>query len=412
MFITDADQVQKIMSSYNFITKDPDLYKFLEPFDGKGLITSSGSKWRNDRRLISPTFSKKNILQYFNPVLQETKILINILSEHVDKPTFNIEPFVHRCAADFVNKTFLGVNTKAQFGEMDYFLKLLHRMYTVVHARIVKIWLQNDFLFQLSPYWKEHEEGKKVILGFMEKVIETNNQDHQTKPFQPIIQQLMNMKNEETGFCTHQDLKDHLVTLYTASEDTVTLIVSFTLVLLGMHPHIQETVSKEIYDIIGDKHDIHESNIDKLEYLDMVIKDVLRLFPIASFLVRKSEKEVTMFDYLIPERCSIIISIYNIHRDKRYWEKPLEFYPEHFLPEAVRKRHPYAFIPFSAGPRGCIGKPYAYMALKIVLVTILKNFIIESDGTLEDLKLKTDISIRPKNECFPIRLKHRNSIAK
>lgn len=52
------------------------------------------------------------------------------------------------------------------------------------------------------------------------------------------------------------------------------------------------------------------------------------------------------------------------------------------------------------------------MALKIVLVTILKNFIIESDGTLEDLKLKTDISIRPKNECFPIRLKHRNSIAK
>lgn len=79
------------------------------------------------------------------------------------------------------------------------------------------------------------------------------------------------------------------------SEDTVTLIVSFTLVLLGMHPHIQETVSKEIYDIIGDKHDIHESNIDKLEYLDMVIRDVLRLFPIASFLVRKSEKEVTMF---------------------------------------------------------------------------------------------------------------------
>ncbi|CAH1185633.1 unnamed protein product [Phyllotreta striolata] len=407
LVITDVTQAQKVMSSYNFITKDPDLYKFLEPFDGKGLITSSGVKWRKDRRLISPIFAKKNILQYFPTVLEQTKILINVMESCVDKPAFNIEPYIHRCAADIVNRTFLGVKTEAQFGKMDRFLWLLHRMYTIIYARIVKVWLQNDVLFQFSSYWKEHEEGKTVILGFMDKVIEISDKNNQqSKSFQPVIEQLKSMRDEDAGFCTHQDLKDHLVTLYSASEDTVTSIVSFTLLLLGMHPNIQERVIEEIHTTIGDKNsNIDENNVNKLEYLEMVIKDVLRLFPIASFIVRKAEKEICLYgDCWIPAGCSVIVSIYNIHRDAKHWEKPNQFYPEHFLPDTVRSRHPYAFMPFSAGPRGCIGKPFAYMTMKIMLVTILQHFQIETDEKFSNLQLKTDISIRPKNDRFPIRL--------
>ncbi|CAH1260895.1 unnamed protein product [Diabrotica balteata] len=406
MVISEVEQAQKIMSSYNFTTKDRDVYRFVEEFNGKGLITASGLKWKTDRRLISPKLARRNILQYFQPILDQTKLLTKILSKQLNQPTFDIGHYIHKCSVDIVNATILGVTTRAQFGELDELCNIVKRLYIIVHARIVKVWLQNDMLFQLSPYWKEHEHGKKVFYEFIDQVID--NKSINTRLYVPIIDQLREMSDEKTGFCNRNDLRDHLTTLFAASEDTVSSIASFTLVLLGMYPEIQEKIVREIYEIVGDeKHEIKESHLEKFVYFDMVIKEVMRLFPIASFIVRKSEREFDLEGYLIPEKCSVIISIFNIHRDKRYWEKPDEFYPEHFLPEATKTRHPYAYMPFSAGPRSCIGKPFAVMALKIILVTILQNFEMKSIGKLEDIKLKTDISVRPKDECFPVQIRKR-----
>ncbi|CAH1183262.1 unnamed protein product [Phaedon cochleariae] len=410
LMITDVDQAQKIMSTMKFSTKD-DVYRFLEPFDGKGLITSSGSKWRRDRRLISPLLIKKNIVKYFPYILKHTKILIDILRNDNVGSFFNVEPLIHRCSADFVNETILGVSTRAQFGEMDKFIKMLSRMYTILHARIVKIWLQIEIFFRLTRYYEEQEEGIHVVVGFVRKVV----QDIQSKyeyseddSYKPIIHHLLDIRTNFPEFARGEDLVHQLITLYSASEDTMTSIVSFTIVLLGMYPHIQSKVVEEILDVVGGKDkDIEEKHLDKLTYLDMVIKDVLRLFPIAAFIVRKAEEDFLLDDWLIPKGCSVMVSIYNIHRDKRLWEKPEEFYPEHFMPEAVRSRHPYSFLPFSAGPRGCIGKPYAYMALKILLVTILQNFEVQSEGKLEDKKLKMDISVRFRDEIYSIMLKNR-----
>ncbi|KAI2474103.1 hypothetical protein C4B38_000184 [Diabrotica virgifera virgifera] len=338
------------MCSYNFTTKDPGVYKFLEEFLGKGLITASGLKWKTDRRLITPTFAKKNILQYFQPILDQTKILIKILNKQLNQPTFDIGHCIHTCSVDIVNATILGVTTRAQFGELDGLCDIVKRLYIIVHARIVKIWLQNDKLFQWSSYWKEHEYGKKKFYEFMDQVID--NKSVNARSYVPIIDQLKEISDKKTGFCSHFDLRDHLATLFAASEDTVTSITSFTLLLLGMYPEIQEKVVREIYEIVGDgEHDIQEPHLEKFVYLDMVIKEVMRLFPIASFIVRKSERE------------------FNLE-----------------------------------------GKHFAVMALKIILVTILQNFEIESAGKLGDIKLKTDISVRPKDECFPVQIRKRQFI--
>ncbi|KAG5888996.1 hypothetical protein JTB14_033926 [Gonioctena quinquepunctata] len=409
IIITDVCQAQKIMSSVKFSTKD-DIYRFMEPFDGKGLITSSGPKWKRDRRLMSPLFPKRNIQQYFPFILNHTEILIGILQEKVDGPTFNIEPFIHKCAADFVNETILGAKTKAQYGEMNNFVKTLTRMYTLIHARMVKVWLHNDFMFRFSSNYDEQERGKEIVFGFIEKVLcDAKNMDHgEDQSYQPIIRQLLDIQKKQPNFATDEEMMHHLITLYTASEDTITSIVSFTLVLLGMYPNIQNNVINEIHNIMDNgKLELQESQLNKFDYLDMVIKDVLRLFPIAAFIVRKAEEDFEIEKWVIPRGCSVMVSIYNIHRNGEYWEKPNEFYPEHFLPEAVEKRHPYAFMPFSAGPRGCLGKPYAYMAMKIMLITILQDFVVETDGELADKKLKMDISIRFKDECYPVRLRKR-----
>lgn len=116
-------------------------------------------------------------------------------------------------------------------------------------------------------------------------------------------------------------------------------------------------------------------DLGQLTYLDMCIKDVLRLSPIAPFIMRQpyenfeigikdfpnskiyKEQFLLFLDTLtIPPNCGIILSIIDLHYNPVHWENPLHFHPDHFLPEKIAKRHPYAYVPFSAGPRGCIGK--------------------------------------------------------
>lgn len=95
-----------------------------------------------------------------------------------------------------------------------------------------------------------------------------------------------------------------------------------------------------------------------------------------------------------------------MHRDASLWQYPEEYYPDHFLPEAVEKRHPFAYIPFSSGPRGCIGKTFAYAGLKIILANILQKFTIESDMKIQEIRLKADVSIR-SIDGYNIRIKNR-----
>ncbi|KAJ8921982.1 hypothetical protein NQ315_008619 [Exocentrus adspersus] len=438
MIITDVVQAEKVMSSMKFTTKDKHIYKSMAVFLGEGLISGSGPKWKRDRRLMSPLFLKRNVVQYFPYILHHMKILVKLLEEKVDQPTFNIEHLVHRCATDFVSETMFGLKTNAQGGEMENVLESFKRVYTVVYARVVKVWLQVEWIFRFTKYKKLEEDAKSVVHGFFYQAIEISKgtdvcTSKNDQSFRNVLEQILDIRNGTPDFATDEELVHHLGTLYAAvcssslffeiiligfygfqSEDPVTTISSFALVLLGMYPNIQDEVVEEIFSVVGDR-DVEEADMANLAYLDMVLNEVLRLFPIAPFIAREASQDFQLHKWTIPKGCTVVVSIHNIHRDGAHWEKPNEFYPEHFLPEAVSKRHPYAFIPFSAGPRGCVGankrvlvgKPYAYMAIKIILVTVLQRYAIEADGKLKDIPLKSDISVRPKDGIYPIRIKDR-----
>lgn len=126
--------------------------------------------------------------------------------------------------------------------------------------------------------------------------------------------------------------------------------------MLGMYPEYQKKVVEQMVNVMGpDEVELTEDHIKQLTWLDMSVKEVLRLFPIGPFIARQPLEDVEIDKMLIPEGCSILVPIYNLQRHPDHWEKPNSFYPEHFLPEAVRKRNPFTYMPFSAGPRNCLG---------------------------------------------------------
>ena len=173
-----------------------------------------------------------------------------------------------------------------------------------------------------------------------------------------------------------------LYTLIFQSQDTIALIASAACLCFGMYPEYQEKVVREMRNVLGkDIHNLNVEDLTKLPFLDMCVKDVLRLFPIGPYIFRKNLEDqqlgtssrITNFllillspdKWFLPKDCGIGIPIYNLHRNPTYWKNPDHFYPDHFLPAAEQSRPSFAYIPFSAGPRGCIGNYFVIMLMSI-----------------------------------------------
>lgn len=131
-----------------------------------------------------------------------------------------------------------------------------------------------------------------------------------------------------------------------------------------------------------------------MKYLERVIKEAMRLYPPVPIIGRTLSEDVQIDDYCIPEGCMIKIDLFNLHRDPRYFADPEKFDPDRFLPEAVN-RHPFAYIPFSAGPRNCIGQKFASYEQKTVICAILRNFKIRTVDKRDDVKMINELVLRP-----------------
>lgn len=114
-------------------------------------------------------------------------------------------------------------------------------------------------------------------------------------------------------------------------------------------------------------------------------------------------------NYTIPAGATVVVATYKLHRMENLYPNPDVFDPDNFLPERQAKRHYYAFVPFSAGPRSCVGRKYAMLKLKILLSTILRNYRIHSNVDEKDFKLQADIILK-REEGFPVRVVPRKKL--
>lgn len=396
IIVKTAEHIESLLTSSKANDKD-DIYRFLKVFNGISLFTTNGAEWKKHRRFVTPFLGHKYIESYFYVMKKSGEILINKLEEKLDTPTFDIEHYLSRCYQDTVSEVLMGLRPDAQNGKIDYLIEKFHKTYILLHSRMLKLWLHPDILFHLSANGKEQLNTSADFRQYVKKGTDLikNNKGH-NKEVISVLENLLDAQENNPIYYSDQNLDDHIATLYSASEDTVTSITSYLLVLLGMYPHIQDKIVKEIETVLGSlDQNVEYKNLVELKYLDMCVKEVLRLFPIGPFILRKLNGDIKLDGRILPKDCTIVFSFYSVQKSSKHWEKPNEFYPEHFLPEVVSKRHPYAFLPFSAGPRSCPGLVFAYTAIKTITVMVLQRYVVKADGKLEDIKCKADISIRP-----------------
>jgi cytochrome P450 len=172
-------------------------------------------------------------------------------------------------------------------------------------------------------------------------------------------------------------IRDQLLTMLIAGHDTSTALLAWALYLLGRHPQVMQRAQDEVDMVLGLKTPDLDS-LDQLEYLDLVIKEVLRLYPPIHIGNRRAATDLEFRGYHIPAGQRVVYSIYLTHRMPEYWPNPQRFDPQRFSPEQARLRPHYAYVPFGGGPRNCIGFAFAQVEVKIVLARLLQNFCLES----------------------------------
>ncbi|XP_077790730.1 cytochrome P450 4V2-like [Podarcis muralis] len=372
------DTIEVVLSSSKHITKSRP-YEFLHPWLGKGLLTSTGGKWRSRRKMLTPTFHFTILEDFLEVMNEQANILVQKLEKHVDKEPFNCFFYITLCALDVICETAMGKSIGAQHNKDSEYVRAVYRMSVLIQERQKSPWLWPDFLYHMSRDGREHYRNLKILHSFTDNL--------------PVSR------------------RKHYVSLIISSKghDTTAAAMNWCIYLLARYPEAQRKVHRELDDVFGDSdRNITMDDLKQLRYLDCAIKEALRLFPSVPFFARTLLEECYIRGFRIPKGVEAIIMAYVLHRDPDVFPEPEEFRPERFFPENAAGRHPYAYVPFSAGPRNCVGQRFAQMEEKAILATILRRFRVESTQQRDQLGTVGELILRP-NKGIWIQLKNRSS---
>ncbi|KAK0084296.1 hypothetical protein PV325_007291 [Microctonus aethiopoides] len=275
----------------------------------------------------------------------------------------------------------------------------------ILYHRVISPWLYPSFLFNLSKSGKIWHDNTKIVQDFFSKIInekkkiytELANNEPELEELKPSILDLLMAHVIKTNEMNDLEIKTEMITLFIGFYDTVLNLYSFMMLMLAMHIEEQEKVRREIITIFGTDGDVMEEDLGKLKYTEMVIKEVIRLFPVGPFLSREATDDLKLDEYTLPKGATVCMMPILTHRLEEHWDKPDFFIPERFLPENSKNRHPFAFIPFSGGSRSCPGSKFGMACLKVMTVHFIRKYQLRTTMKFNKLKLETHLSVRSVN---------------
>ncbi|XP_064457757.1 cytochrome P450 4V2-like [Ornithodoros turicata] len=390
--------------------KKPVLYSLLHPWLGSGLLTSFGSQWRSRRKLLTPAFHFR-ILEDFLPIMNEQgDIFRKVLQSNTDK-VVDVTTFVTACTLDIICETAMGVRVNAQTNPSSTYVSNIYRVGTNFINRTVRPWLWIDYLYQMTEEGRLYYNDIRSIHTFTKKVIRERKEtklaelqlidpstDTDLKK-RPVFLDLLLAHHINDNSISEEDIREEVDTFMFEGHDTTAAAICWCIYLLGQYKNAQRKVHDELDAIFGNDHSRYATveDLRDMRYLECCIKESLRLFPSVPIIGREVQKEFTVNGNVIPDGTVVVIFSYALHRDKDTFPKPEEFIPERFSPENSLGRHPFAYVPFSAGPRNCIGQRFAMMEEKIVLSSLFRHFSVESFQRRDQLDLAGELVLRNRS---------------
>ncbi|MER7760779.1 cytochrome P450 [Streptomyces sp. NPDC097619] len=336
---------------------------------GDGLLTSDGEVWRTQRRAVQPAFKPGRITRQADAVAEEAAKLVALLRRHEGQGPVDVLHEVTGLTLGVLGRTLLDSDL-ARYDSIAHAFEEVQdqAMLEMVTQGATPGWL--PFPAQ-ARFRKARRELHRVADALVaERVARMADGEQPDDALSRII--VAARAQEKDAERERQRLREELVTLLLAGHETTASTLGWTLYLLEQHPEAREGVRAEARAVLGDR--IPEAaDLHKLTYTTKVIQEAMRLYPPVWVLPRVAQEDDEVGGYHVSAKSDVLVCPYVMHRNPRLWEDPLRFDPERFDPKRVAGRDRYAYIPFGAGPRFCIGSNLGMMEAVFVAALVTRD---------------------------------------
>jgi cytochrome P450 len=364
---------------YGYFINEPELIRevlikqanaFEKPFNIKytakgmrieNLFTADGELWQALRKVMQPAFHARRIDNYAEIMIDYSRQKISDWcdGQRIDAP------------AEMMDLT-LGITTRALFGKdmrgddaARAIVRFIELFYNRVSGLPIPAWLPT----QVN---REMRRQIAIIEAWLSPMIAERKAERRS--YDDVLSMLIEAQKADTsGLLTDHQVCTEIMNLFAAGYEVVAHTLAFTLYLVSQNPAVNDRIQTEL-DLVFGREPISLQGVGQLKYLEMVLKESMRLLPVTTVLSRQTAAKVELKSYTLPKRRLVLLSPWVLQRNEAYFPEPLAFQPERFDPENGQEIEKYAYLPFSTGPRICIGNAFAMMQMKINLATIWQHY--------------------------------------
>ncbi len=333
---------------------------------GDGLLTSSGELWRKQRRTIQPVFQNKRIAGQATAVAEEAERLVGRLRAHTGGAPVDVLTELTGFTLGVLGRALLDTDL-GEFDSIGHSFEAVQdqAMFEMESMGLVPRWLP-------LPKQRRFRSARADLGRIVAKLVADRLADPRPDGDDVLTRLIRSTARETDPRVAERRMRDELITLLLAGHETTASTIGWTLHLIDEHPQVAERLRAEAVEVLGDRPPSYP-DLARLPYTTMVLHEAMRLFPPVWILTRRALGEDAVGGYRVPPGADVMVCPYTLHRHPAFWDRPDEFDPDRFDPARPADRPRYAYIPFGAGPRFCVGNHLGMMEATFVVAMIARE---------------------------------------
>lgn len=330
---------------------------------GEGMITAEGAEHRIQRQVAQPAFHRQRIPEYACTMVHEAVRMRDSWKQGEQR---NIAIDMMHLTLNVVAGTLFASDLRDEVRELADAINRIMSLYNFLVMLPAAEWL----VHVRPPGLAAFVRARKRIDAVVYRMIKAHRQRHSNGCS---LLDLMLAASPDRTPASEQSLRDQVITIFLAGYETVANALSWTWCLLSQNPECERRFHAEIArELQGRQATVDD--IPRLRYVEMVFAESLRLYPPAWAMGRQALNDFRLGEFNLPAKTTVLMSQFITHRDPRFFPDPLRFDPERFTPEAKARRTKFAYFPFGAGFRQCIGESFAWLEGVLLLATLAQKW--------------------------------------
>ncbi|MBC8099018.1 MAG: cytochrome P450 [Armatimonadetes bacterium] len=388
--VSNPDYLQHMLrDEYTNYVKPELLYRVIRRVVGYGLVTSSGDFWLRQRRMIQPHLHRKQLpLLHTQMVTAVTAVLDSWALRIAAGEVFELSDEMAKITMEVISRTMFG-NEVLSAADMKRFADSMNVINNYLGRNGYFGFMPDNFPF---PGQRQFEQARQTVFELVNQMIQRCRE--QGDSVSGLMKMMLNTVDEATNEqMTDQQLFDEVMTLFSAGYDTTASVLAWLWTVLDQNPAVAQQLQAEVNAVLGDVTPSFET-VTQLEYTRKVFLELLRFRSVVAMLPRKAVAKDMVGGYEIPAGAFVLLFYHGVHHNPTVWQDPERFDPERFTPELVAQRHPFAYLPFSGGPRKCAADEFAMMEGPLIISMILQRFAVQVLPN-QDFSSRITVTVRP-----------------